>query len=180
MAHPLRIKILEQLFLDGALTATEVAERVGESPANCSWHLRQLAKHGYIEEAPGGVGRQRPWRPVMESRSWRDSSDSPAAAVAAQAMSEVMKNRELEEYRSYQARAHTEPAEWFDAAFWSQCLGWFTAAELHALAEEITRLFLAHVERINDPAARPEGARPVRMVAWGIPATPYDDDRSGS
>src|SRR5690606_21557592 len=51
VAHPLRLGILDELLKDGPLTATELAERLGETPANCSWHLRQLARYGFIEEA---------------------------------------------------------------------------------------------------------------------------------
>ena len=46
----------------GAMTATELGERIGETPTTCSFHLRQLAKYGFVEEAGGGQGRSRPWR----------------------------------------------------------------------------------------------------------------------
>ncbi len=62
LAHPVRIALLEELVLGGALTATEIGERIGESPTTCSFHLRQLAKYGFVEEAGGGKGRARPWR----------------------------------------------------------------------------------------------------------------------
>ena len=62
VAHPVRMGIIELLTIEGAMTATELADRLDESPANCSWHLRKLAEHDFIEEAPGGTGRQRPWQ----------------------------------------------------------------------------------------------------------------------
>ena len=64
LAHPLRLTLLEQLGRAGTLTATQAAEIVGESPANCSFHLRTLAKYGFVEEAATGQGRERPWRRV--------------------------------------------------------------------------------------------------------------------
>ena len=60
MAHPVRLALMEEINDAGTLTATEAAERVGESPSNCSFHLRQLAKYGFVEEAraaPGASGR---------------------------------------------------------------------------------------------------------------------------
>ena len=51
VAHPVRMGILELLSVEGAMTATELADRLDESPANCSWHLRKLAEHDFIEEA---------------------------------------------------------------------------------------------------------------------------------
>src|SRR4051794_10493834 len=62
LAHPVRLGIMELLTVSGPLTATELADRLDETPANCSWHLRKLAEHEFVEEAGGGIGRQRPWR----------------------------------------------------------------------------------------------------------------------
>ena len=59
LAHPLRIELIEQLTFRGPLTATQCAALVGESPSSCSFHLRMLAKYGFVEEAAGGTGRQR-------------------------------------------------------------------------------------------------------------------------
>src|SRR2546423_11325721 len=70
MAHPVRLRLMEELLIRGPATATELAERVGENPANCSWHLRQLAKYGFVEEAGGGTGRQRPWQIVPKGQRW--------------------------------------------------------------------------------------------------------------
>ena len=65
VAHPIRIALLEVLGTEGPLTATEAGERIGESPTTCSFHLRQLAKYGFIEEVAGVAGRKRPWRLVQ-------------------------------------------------------------------------------------------------------------------
>ena len=51
LAHPLRLKLLELVSLRGPLTASQCAPLVGESPSSCSFHLRQLAKYGYVEVA---------------------------------------------------------------------------------------------------------------------------------
>ena len=83
MAHPVRLALMEALNDAGTLTATEAAERVGESPSNCSFHLRQLAKYGFVEEAEGGTGRQRPWRAVHTGMRFTDVQDDPETALAA-------------------------------------------------------------------------------------------------
>src|ERR1700689_5918445 len=62
LAHPVRIALFEELALGGAMTATQVGERIGESATTCSFHLRQLAKYGFVEGAGGGTGPSRPWR----------------------------------------------------------------------------------------------------------------------
>src|SRR6187551_3224430 len=83
LAHPVRIALLEALTVHGQLTATEAGEIVGESPANASFHLRQLAKYGYVEEAEGGTGRRRPWQMTSVSHRWTPGEDSDVAARAA-------------------------------------------------------------------------------------------------
>jgi DNA-binding transcriptional ArsR family regulator len=63
LAHPLRMQLLDALRLDGPSNSTRLAERVGESTGTVSWHLRQLALHGFIEEDPErGGARERWWR----------------------------------------------------------------------------------------------------------------------
>ena len=64
IAHPVRMALLEAMEQAEArtLTATQASELLGESPANCAFHLRTLAKYGFVEEAGGGQGRERPWR----------------------------------------------------------------------------------------------------------------------
>lgn len=63
LAHPLRVRMLDALVTYGPATATMLATRFGESTASTSYHLRQLARHGFVEEDPvRGVGRERYWR----------------------------------------------------------------------------------------------------------------------
>ena len=63
LAHPARLAILNRLQIEGPGTATEVAEVVGVTPSAASYHLRMLAKYGFVEDAPArGDGRERLWR----------------------------------------------------------------------------------------------------------------------
>lgn len=66
IAHPTRNRILSELFAAGSLRAADIA-RLMEIPANqASFHLRQLAKYGLVEEAPDEARdkRDRVWRLV--------------------------------------------------------------------------------------------------------------------
>ena len=56
LTHPVRLALLEALALEGPLTATAAGELIGESPTTCSFHFRQLAKYGFVEEAASGPG----------------------------------------------------------------------------------------------------------------------------
>ncbi len=67
LTHPLRLSILRELRANGPATATALGKRLGESSGSTSYHLRQLAKHGFVEEVPdSGDGRDRWWRPALE------------------------------------------------------------------------------------------------------------------
>src|SRR5919201_2302722 len=83
LAHPLRLSLLGLLRSEGPLTATRAGELLGESAASCSFHLRQLAKYGLVEEAGGGTGRQRPWRATAQLThvpNFAASADQEAAS----------------------------------------------------------------------------------------------------
>lgn len=74
LAHPLRNRLLGLLRLHGPSTATRLGELVGESSGSTSYHLRQLADYGFVEDAGGlGTGRERWWRVRHRMTSWEDA-----------------------------------------------------------------------------------------------------------
>src|SRR5262249_58358973 len=95
LAHPVRIALLEALAHAGTLTATQASELLGESPANCAFHLRTLAKYGYVVEAGGGKGRERPWRRTHTELHVPTEQEDPGAAVAAEELSQLWMDRIL-------------------------------------------------------------------------------------
>src|SRR5260370_18706802 len=62
LAHPLRLKLLDLLRFEGPSTATLLARHSGESSGATSYHLRLLARYGYVEEAPRTGHPERWWR----------------------------------------------------------------------------------------------------------------------
>ncbi|WP_329560546.1 helix-turn-helix domain-containing protein [Streptomyces uncialis] len=67
LAHPLRMELLTALRRGGPATASQLASRLGESSGSTSYHLRQLAEYGFVEDAPEqGKGRERWWRSTHE------------------------------------------------------------------------------------------------------------------
>ncbi|WP_367129335.1 ArsR/SmtB family transcription factor [Saccharothrix sp. HUAS TT1] len=178
LAHPTRLRILELLQLNGPLTATEAAELVGESPANCSWHLRQLAHYGFVEESPGGAGRRRPWRVRVEVQNF-DAAHGEAgrAGVAA---STAIHQRELDALQEWQNARHDELPRWRDAGFDLRAIAWLTPDELAVLRDTITTLITQVAHRGEAPASRPADARPVRLVAWGVPGAAGASEKTGT
>jgi hypothetical protein len=66
LAHPVRLQLLTLLADEGALTSTRASALMGETVANCSFHLRQLAKYGFVEATDGDDRRHHPWRLVLD------------------------------------------------------------------------------------------------------------------
>jgi hypothetical protein len=177
LAHPLRIQLIDHLTFRGPLTATQCAALVGESPSSCSFHLRTLAKYGFVEEAEGGTGRQRPWRIVSIGSRWDSSRDAPPAERAAgQTLSQLVRDRDRQLYEDYLARSDEFEPEWSDAAVQSNFGGYLTPAELAEIGEALLAMWRPYLERLADGAERPEGARLVHMAAFGFPRADELDD----
>ena len=172
VAHPLRLGILEQLVVNGAMTATELAERLGETPSNCSWHLRKLAEHGFVEEAEGGTGRRRPWQAVSRGMSWGDPDESPELARSGDALTQLVIAREVARFDESRARRREEAPQWQEASTLSQSMMWLTADELKEINQAVSDLLMSRLDRFEHPERRPEGARLCAFLAWGVPA--YD------
>ena len=84
-AHPLRMQLLDALSHFGPQTASTLAERFGESSGSTSYHLRQLEKYGFVEEASDlGNKRERWWRRIKGSINFSPMNveNSPSARVA--------------------------------------------------------------------------------------------------
>ncbi|WP_369236075.1 ArsR/SmtB family transcription factor [Streptomyces sp. R21] len=74
LAHPLRMQLLSALRQRGPATASQLAERLGESSGATSYHLRQLAAHGFVEDAPEhGKGRERWWKAAAQGLIFDDA-----------------------------------------------------------------------------------------------------------
>ncbi|WP_117215576.1 winged helix-turn-helix domain-containing protein [Allorhizocola rhizosphaerae] len=172
LAHPVRIKLVNALVVHGPATATELADRIADTPANCSWHLRQLAKFGFIEEADDleTKGRNRPWRWVPVGNRWGEPGDSSELLSAGNELTNTVLGFELAERNAWDERRAAEPAQWQSAAFTMQSMAWLTADELDEIHQQIHALILRHLDRLTDPSTRPEGARPIRFIAWGVPS----------
>ena len=164
LAHQARIAIWTYLGLQGPATATECAEIAGLSPSACSYHLRTLAKYGFVEEDPDSAadGRQRPWRARLLAFSMTDSPDTPAATqVASRLLVENMRASAEEIRARYVARKSEYPADWQAAAGEVFSVAHVTPDELDRLRAQVLEVMAPYVrlERAEPPA----GALPVSV-----------------
>jgi hypothetical protein len=169
LAHPLRLALLGLLRSEGPLTATRAGELLGESSASCSFHLRQLAKYGMVEEAGGGRGRERPWRATAMFTDVPTVTDSPELAAASGLFRSIVAERYYEQTVSWLEARAGEPAEWQQAALFGDVLVYVTAAELAELGEQVDQLLDRYIDRMTRPELRPPGARLVSYIQVAAP-----------
>jgi DNA-binding transcriptional ArsR family regulator len=165
LAHPTRLALIEAIVLSETLTATQASRLVAESPTACAYHLRMLARHGFVEEAGGGHGRERPWRLTQVGVSFDSGSDDPAVALAGRALSKMLTEHWIDRIRAFDLDRSRYPQSVADVARPYQSLVLATPAELAQLREEIFALMSRYVDRI-DLAARPPGVLPFEMVLF--------------
>jgi DNA-binding transcriptional ArsR family regulator len=182
LAHPVRVELLEALLHGGAQTATEAGERIGETPTTCSFHLRQLAKYGFVEEAGGGSGRSRPWRLTTIGMSFAPASGDREAEVASEAVMRLFRERQLARYDAWRATQASYPPEWRDAATDSQYIFYLSPAELRQMNTEVHEVLARWFTmdgRVEDPARRPAGSAPVEALLFSYPIAPPGEPPAG-
>jgi DNA-binding transcriptional ArsR family regulator len=163
MSHPARLEIMEYLSSTGAsVTATECAEIVGMSPSAISYHLRELAKAGLIEQAPSrGDGRERVWRsPGHSITVAMEPGTDPETQAAEDTLVEVYLTRDFQRIRGFLARSRDEPKQWRESSALMGGNLLVTADELKEFTQAVSALIepLKRRHRIADP---PDGARTV-------------------
>ena len=151
LAHPLRNRLLGRLRLNGPSTASLLGREVGESSGSTSYHLRQLAAYGFVEEVEGqGSARERWWRARHRMTSWQ-RSDLVAQEGGSEVQDEMTRlqidlhGRVLTTGREQQELLG--PA-WRSAGSMSDYVLQLTPAEARALTDEldavVTRWMAAH------------------------------------
>jgi predicted ArsR family transcriptional regulator len=175
LAHAGRYAILERLQLHGPSTATECAEVAGLSPSACSYHLRLLAKYGFVEEADnsGGDGRERRWRAVTSG--WQtdleDETDGAQAAALDRALARIMLDSSDRKVLGWLDAAGREAREWRDAAVLSNSTIVATAEELAQIKEDLMAVLRPYFRSDRVPEDVPQGARLLHAALRVVPQT---------
>jgi Helix-turn-helix domain len=177
LAHPLKWVLMDVLLTQGAATSTRCAQVTGESQATCSFHLRQLARYGLVEEAPSTSRKERPWRLTTVDQSWSRVQPDPQRTAAAAELERVFVQHEFTTLMRWVRTASAYGDNWQQASMRAGAIAWLTADELAGLRDQIEALMLAYRDRVTDPAKRPDGSRLVRLFAA---AYPLPEDSRGS
>ncbi len=183
IAHPTRNRVLHELSAAGSLRAADIARRI-DVPANqASFHLRQLAKYGLVEEDPdaGRDRRDRVWR-LVDLDGIRFRTADMLAQPGGRAAYSVFRRTAVEWGQHLVASAFAETAEESDRRSVAEYSLLLSPEEARALSEEVG----AVIERYRD-AGRAAGAEGEERLTYSVlnlvqpfPGLPEDQpDRAG-
>ena len=176
LAHPDRLRIIGILRVDGPSTATRLAQRLGLNSGATSYHLRQLAAHGFIEPAPElGDRRDRWWRSRHESTTFDTASLEGDELEAGLAFTQAVLSRHAALMQRAQEHYRDLPLPWRKASTNSDFIIPLTVDAADALTRRLMDvLWEAKTAAPSLSAPRPEGSRPMAYLLYGFPY-PNDD-----
>lgn len=166
LAHPVRLDVLNYLMSAGPATASVCARAVGDTPSNCSYHVRVLARLGLVEADESGDGRERPWRATVTGFSIEDpppgdppgrgseTGEADAGEQAGAALRAASLQLDQRLARDYLAGRDQAPPEWRAADTYSAYTLRATSRELAELVAQLDALIrpLIAATRDNPPA----------------------------
>jgi predicted ArsR family transcriptional regulator len=178
LAHPTRLDLLETLGRIGPATAATCGRLLGVSQASCSFHLRHLAKYGYVEDAgPGSDRRERRWQVVDRQMLLADSGQVDPLVV--QQLSRVVVEREAARVLDWVDRSPGEDAEWRDAARGMAATVRVTAAEAAEIKAQWRAILAPYLARdaAEAPGTHPDAPSVAdrRHVRYFMAASPLAD-----
>jgi predicted ArsR family transcriptional regulator len=154
LTHPVRVRMLGMLRIDGPATATTLAARLGLNTGATSYHLRQLAQHGFVvEDAERGNARDRWWRAAH--RFTRTDLTPPADPDAAETLDAYLQSVVVVMTQNLQRSVEELPLlppEWGDATSYNDWVVRLSPARARALVEKLAELLDAEAEEDGDDA----------------------------
>jgi predicted ArsR family transcriptional regulator len=149
LTHPVRLRMLGMLRTEGPTTA--MAQRLGLNTGATSYHLRQLAEHGFIEDDPErGSGRERWWKASYTTT--RLENPPPDAADDVDAYLQAVVTVYAEQLQRAMEERSLLPDPWRRASTFSNWQPRLTPARARELVETLDRL-LSGVEEEDDEEA---------------------------
>lgn len=181
LAHPLRVRMYDLLGDHGSATASQLAERVGESSGTTSYHLRLLAKHGFIEEDPDrGNKRDRYWKVRGYNLEAAELLEDPETAADFRAATSELWRTYARQIETWFRSADTWGSRWTSSSVSSMARFAATPEEMAALRDELLEVLNRHAERFQDREP-PEGSvRVVGQVHLFPLGRPEDNPMTGS
>ncbi|MGW6061574.1 ArsR/SmtB family transcription factor [Streptomyces sp. NPDC055189] len=170
LAQPRRQQMLQHLTAHGPATSATLARALGLNTGATSYHLRELARYGFVEETgDAGHGRERWWRAIPGDRRFPPRSKQNAETrLVMDELNHLSYAADLELFEQLQREGGAGLGEWADAFAYSRGTIRLTLPELREFFEE----YIALLNRYKRPDAQtPADARTVltRLLAFPAP-----------
>jgi DNA-binding transcriptional ArsR family regulator len=155
LSHPTRLRILSHLRIEGPATATTLAARFGLNSGATSYHLRQLAAHGFIVEAPErGDARDRWWKAAhsethTRSRDMRTQEEKDVADAYWQAATVLY----AENMRAAMEERPLLPGEWRNASTVSDWVFTLPAERAAEIVDKVKEVLASYADEPGETAA---------------------------
>ncbi|MBX5149827.1 helix-turn-helix transcriptional regulator [Rhizobium lentis] len=172
LAHPVRLRMLGMLRIDGPATATQLAVRLGLNSGATSYHLRQLAQYGFIEEAPHVSRRDRWWRARHELTSVPPSESAGEALDLDMAFNQAALSLQVGQMQQALEEYAELPAEWRRATKADDIIIPMTAEQAEALTKRLTGIILEAMRAappLGETASRNPGMVPFYVMLHAFP-----------
>jgi DNA-binding transcriptional ArsR family regulator len=167
LAHPVRLDVLGYLMSDGPATASVCARAVGDTPSNCSYHLRVLARHGLVRPEESADARERPWRATITGFSTDDADPSAPHAKGTAALLAAAMQLDQRLSREYLAARARVPKAWRDADAFATYTLRVSPDELRELVDGLDELIRPFIAATRD--AEPADAETVHVGVQAFP-----------
>jgi len=180
LAHPLRLDLLQLLGGDGPATAAQCGRVLGASQASCSFHLRQLAKYGFAEDAgPGRDRRERQWRAAHPRWTIRTGTGSDGAVR--QEVERLVVDHAMQAIIDYSRRPGGAEPQWQHKAGIVTGMAVLSPDDAAAIKEKWIALLAPYAARADGRQLQP-GQRHVRyfMAATPLPESEPDPTRDAA
>ncbi|GAB3840091.1 ArsR/SmtB family transcription factor [Kribbella italica] len=168
LAHPMRNRIVGLLRIHGPQTATTLAGRLGVNTGATSYHLRQLAEAGLVEDDESrGNARDRWWKASHQSTEF----DAAALLQTEPELTMGFLHGVGQTYAENMFRAingwQTLEPEWREATMLSDWAFHLTPDQAKALNGELLAVFEKYRTDLTQPA--PEGTEKVTVQIQTFP-----------
>jgi len=174
LAHPLRLDLLQLLGAGGSATAAQCGRVLGASQASCSFHLRQLAKYGFVEDAgPGRDRRERLWRVALEHPRLSVRISTGSDLAVRQEIEALVVQREMQAILDYSRRPDGADPEWQHKAGIVSAMAVLSPDDAAAIKEKWIALLMPYIT--GAPAEGPQLQPGQRHVRYFMAATPLPE-----
>jgi len=182
LAHPVRLRMLGMLRIDGPATATQLATRLGLNSGATSYHLRQLAQYGFIEDTPGPSRRDRWWRASHEVTSVPAAESDGAAFDMDVAFTQAILSLQVDQMQKAVEEYAVLPLEWRKASTASDIIIPLTSGQAETLTKRLNDIVMEAMSEappLGEPL--PPDVVPFMVMLHAFPypgRVPHGDEES--